>query len=154
MLIDQVDDAKHVNLTWVIWKPSKCLTACPIKLIKLEIDANHFLAASIDRSVCQLLHAKEAKIGKVIMKYYLRKGPETGLSCDQELFITFQIEGMLLTPLPIPRYILHRRYQNCYNLSVSLQFSFNLLEDNFICKGWELSILLSKTLSVVLLSLF
>lgn len=83
-----------------------------------------------------------------------RKGPETGLSCDQELFITFQIEGMLLTPLPIPRYILHRRYQNCYNLSVSLQFSFNLLEDNFVCKGWELSILLSKRLSVVLLSLF
>ena len=104
-------------------------------LIKLDIDANHFLAASIDRSVCQLLHAKEAKILKVIMKYYLRKGPETGLSCDQELFITFQIEGMLLTPLPIPRYILHRRYQNCYNLSVSLQFSFNLLEDNFIFKG-------------------
>lgn len=63
------------------------------------------------------------------------KGPETGLSCDQELFITFQIDGMLLTPLPIPRYILHRRYQNCYNLSVSLQFSFNLLEDNFVCKG-------------------
>lgn len=41
-----------------------------LSLIKLEIDANHFLAASIDRSVCQLLHAKEAKILKVIMKYY------------------------------------------------------------------------------------
>lgn len=63
-------------------------------LIKLDIDANHFLAASIDLSVCQLLHAKEAKILKVIMKYYLQKGPETGLSCDQELFITFQIDGM------------------------------------------------------------
>lgn len=60
----------------------------------------------------------------------------------------------VLTPLRIPRYILHRRYQNCYNLSVSLQFSFNLLEDNFVCKGWELSILLSKRLFVVLLSLF